>query len=536
MLEPDPDRRATMAEIQQSSFFRGISREQLDMEEDADDGKPTGKRRLSHFFNEDLLKDDSKANSALSSDLVNAPVERIDHERHTVVVKGVELPTVDWFGAKYPGRRSTTSTAHKGKGKGRKSLRKQLDAELLSSPSLSSSASTTSSTTMAAPGLNLTLSQALMRKMDDDESGCPSTPQGPGSGVSESPGPSTDKVLMPVVEELPEEQEHEHEHADGQEEEERSGPRPLNAFDLINMVSGQSMNNMLLFNKGVQSQGQPSFTQFTSRLPTDVLMKRIDYVLLSIPRIRYRICLRKCQVSLVWTSPKNHRIGAHIEVYNLTNALHMVQCKRMHGSILAHHELYKRLRDDIKANERDVPIETVRARLAEWESDYPIFAEAYQQRSRNDKPAPTEVSVPTDAAVAEAAAEIHSAAPPSACPVPIGSLRAGLNTMRSLTARKPAPPPSTTSSSDDDTDNESDTSSVASPATVGNRRMDAPDVTAAMRSLRVADDTALPTGGIQAPELSRTRSNSTQPRIEGNCNGMGSSSNTLHAQVGPIIP
>lgn len=30
----------------------------------------------------------------------------------------------------------------------------------------------------------------------------------------------------------------------------RTGPRSLNAFDLINMVSGQSMNNMLLYNKG----------------------------------------------------------------------------------------------------------------------------------------------------------------------------------------------------------------------------------------------------------------------------------------------
>ncbi len=157
--------------------------------------------------------------------------------------------------------------------------------------------------------------------------------------------------------------------ADGADEN-RTGPRSLNAFDLINMVSGQSMNNMLLFNKSTAASAPPSFTQFTSREPTADLMMRLDFCLLETANIRYRICYRRCQVTLVWTSAKNHKIGAHIDVFHLTPELHMVQCKRVHGSILAHHEFYKLLRDTVKASESSTTVEALRARLQEWDADH----------------------------------------------------------------------------------------------------------------------------------------------------------------------
>jgi len=112
-------------------------------------------------------------------------------------------------------------------------------------------------------------------------------------------------------------------------------------------------------------------------------MMRLDYLLLDTPRLRYRVCYRKCQVTLIWTSNKNHKVGAHIEVYHLTPELHMIQCKRVHGSILAHHELYKKLRDEFKHSAATMPIAEVRERLQEWDREHPAAFAAMMRHSQD---------------------------------------------------------------------------------------------------------------------------------------------------------
>ena len=156
-------------------------------------------------------------------------------------------------------------------------------------------------------------------------------------------------------------------------------PKQLNAFDLINMVSGQSVNNMLLFNaesndttssnsnnkpntakddpdaalksqlKQTQtSHQQQSFTQFTSKCPTALLIRRLDYVLLHIPNVKYRINYRKCHINAVWTNSNQHQVHEFIEIYSLNADLHMVRCQRMAGSGIAHGEFYRIFKENVK--------------------------------------------------------------------------------------------------------------------------------------------------------------------------------------------
>uniref|UniRef100_A0A0A9YNP7 non-specific serine/threonine protein kinase n=1 Tax=Lygus hesperus TaxID=30085 RepID=A0A0A9YNP7_LYGHE len=145
-------------------------------------------------------------------------------------------------------------------------------------------------------------------------------------------------------------------------------PKQLNAFDLINIISGQSMNNMIMFNKNTTTTN--TFTQFILRLSIDDLMLIIDCVLLETPSLQYRICYRTCCILFIWCNQKNHHITGKIEVFALISQLHMVQCKRIEGSILVFHEFYKKFRDSVKSIESTKSFDYVRDRLREWQSEH----------------------------------------------------------------------------------------------------------------------------------------------------------------------
>lgn len=147
--------------------------------------------------------------------------------------------------------------------------------------------------------------------------------------------------------------------------------KQLNAFDLINIISGQSMNNMIMFNKNnTPTPTTTTFTQFISRVSINNLIPIIDCVLLETPSLQYRICYRTCCILFIWCNQKNHNITGKIEVFTLVSQLHMVQCKRIEGSILVFHEFYKRFRDNVKLLETNESIEIVKDKLNEWQSEH----------------------------------------------------------------------------------------------------------------------------------------------------------------------
>lgn len=328
MLEPDPTRRATMQEIQESAFFLGKTLEEVD------DPLSSRARLLSTFFNWD--QDNLTAAAAAAE--AKAAASSVGKQR---------------FLSKWKGQRHVVSPSSALTGHGHIQNRRKSLASMANVPiSASGAISPASTCSLSSSGSTDPILSNKTPKKGTEETSLTNITTESGSN-------------FPTTAERAE------------REEERFGPKALNAFDLINMVSGQSMNNMLMFNKGMAA---PSFTQFTSRLRTEDSMAIIDYVLLETPSLRYRICYRKCNVSLIWTNQKNHRIGANIELFRLTPELHMVQCKRVDGSILAFHEFYKRFREDVKALEAagSSAITRVCEKLAEWQSEHDLLESTSQ--------------------------------------------------------------------------------------------------------------------------------------------------------------
>jgi len=306
MLEPDADRRATIADIKNSAFYRGVKLEETE-----------SMHRKNSTYYDYIATAELEAAAALAQARLDSTADQAASNlnkkwkgHRTIAIEEVVVTSKFSSNSEPVDERSTSAA--------------QGDSALSGAAGKASGGSTPESTT--------------------------------GTGLS-SPE-STD------ISEI--------QHA----------PRPLNAFDLINMVSGQSMNNMLLFNKTstessdgsggpvINVREPPTFTQFTSRKPIKELMQRLDYVLLETPRLKYKIFHRRCQVNLVWISAKNHIVGCHIEVFSLTPDLHMIQCKRVSGPILAHHEFFKKLRDDMKTCEDTIPLEEVKKKLQEWHVEH----------------------------------------------------------------------------------------------------------------------------------------------------------------------
>ncbi len=344
LLEPDPERRATIAEIRASAFFTGKK-----IEDDEDTTNNRSNLTNLHFFSWD-------------NENLSAVVAAAEAKAATFAV-GKQKFLSKWKGQRHVVTPSST-------------LSEYLHSNALLNQTRPHGSSI-SATPTHNPAAMITTTVNTQSVTIEGQGASPNTFASATTTHNGIISPTSSMVSTCATSTystaLVEKTRHE-------KEEERFGPKNLNAFDLINMVSGQSMNNMLMFNKDITA---PSFTQFTSRLRTEDSMAIIDYVLLETPNLRYRICYRKCNVSLIWTNSKNHRIGANIELFKLTPTLHMVQCKRVDGSILAFHEFYKRFKDDVNRYETSGAISKIYEKLAEWQTEHDLLVNHVTQPNAN---------------------------------------------------------------------------------------------------------------------------------------------------------
>lgn len=104
------------------------------------------------------------------------------------------------------------------------------------------------------------------------------------------------------------------------------GPIPLNAFDLINMVGGAAMGRM--FQRGSDKKVR-TFTQFTSSLPLDSILSKLEDLLRSIPEeTQFRVYRKQCLIKASRSTARG-KVYAISQVYMMTPKLFMVEWRKM---------------------------------------------------------------------------------------------------------------------------------------------------------------------------------------------------------------
>ena len=128
------------------------------------------------------------------------------------------------------------------------------------------------------------------------------------------------------------------------------GPRHMNAFDLINMVGGQAMNRM--FVRGLHGLSrQVKTTQFTSSAPCDVLLERLETVLSSMEGVAWEVVRKYAQVRAVKEGDRG-QVALCAQVYEMTPALHMVECRKLKGDMFFYYDLFTAVKRQMEAFDR----------------------------------------------------------------------------------------------------------------------------------------------------------------------------------------
>lgn len=125
-----------------------------------------------------------------------------------------------------------------------------------------------------------------------------------------------------------------------EEESEIRGPIPLNAFDLINMVGGAAMGRM--FQRG-DDKKLHHFTQFTTNLPLDAILSQLDAVLTAIGDTRHRLYARQCVVKAARTTPRGKVFGA-CQIYQMTPRLFMLEWRKIKGDAFLFRDFFREIK------------------------------------------------------------------------------------------------------------------------------------------------------------------------------------------------
>jgi serine/threonine protein kinase len=117
-----------------------------------------------------------------------------------------------------------------------------------------------------------------------------------------------------------------------EEEVEIKGPIPLNAFDLINMVGGAAMGRM--FQRGSEKKVR-TFTQFTTTLPLDQILAKLEDVLRIISETRHKLYPKQCIIKASRSTTRGKILGA-CQIYQMTPKLFMVEWRKMKVNTATH--------------------------------------------------------------------------------------------------------------------------------------------------------------------------------------------------------
>jgi hypothetical protein len=125
-----------------------------------------------------------------------------------------------------------------------------------------------------------------------------------------------------------------------EEEAEIRGPIPLNAFDLINMVGGAAMGRM--FQRG-DDKKLHHFTQFTTNLPLESILAQLDLVLTAIGDTRHRLYARQCVVKAARSTARGKVFGA-CQIYQMTPRLFMLEWRKIKGDAFLFRDFFREIK------------------------------------------------------------------------------------------------------------------------------------------------------------------------------------------------
>jgi len=121
------------------------------------------------------------------------------------------------------------------------------------------------------------------------------------------------------------------------EEADIRGPVALNAFDLINMVGGAAMGRM--FQRAAEKK-QRTFTQFTASMPMDQILKKLEEVLSSINECAFRIYPKSCIIKASCSMARGKVLGA-CQIYQMTPNLFMIEWRKLRGDVFLFHDFFR---------------------------------------------------------------------------------------------------------------------------------------------------------------------------------------------------
>lgn len=120
------------------------------------------------------------------------------------------------------------------------------------------------------------------------------------------------------------------------------GPKTMNAFELINMCGGTTLNRIL---KTTEENKVKKQTHFVSPFPAAQIMDRIE-TLLGDKGCEINSSREQNKIKAITMTPKG-AVGIIIQVYVMADALHFVEMRRGKGDILEYQKFFSELVQNI---------------------------------------------------------------------------------------------------------------------------------------------------------------------------------------------
>ena len=284
ILNPDPDKRATIEQIKSSAWYRGMTMEELAREEEA---KLQLERERELAIAAHGRQPSAELNGSTSPDDARPSLHR--------------MPSADTSQA------ITWVDQHLGSSSVSPLLRTHSLG--ISGPSNGSSGTTPTNPSLLTPNPSMSYSPSSSPAVTSTHP----SPLG-GSLQSRRQGLAHENENDPL----------------GLDEDEADikGPIPLNAFDLINMVGGAAMGRM--FQRGNEKKIR-AFTQFTTQLPLDEIITNLDLSLSNMSDTQHRIYPKQCIIKASRNTARGKIVGS-CQIYQMTPKLFMIEWTKLRVS------------------------------------------------------------------------------------------------------------------------------------------------------------------------------------------------------------
>ncbi|ETV80961.1 CAMK/CAMKL/AMPK protein kinase [Aphanomyces astaci] len=122
-----------------------------------------------------------------------------------------------------------------------------------------------------------------------------------------------------------------------------TGPKVMNAFDLINMCGGMALNRMF---QSVDDKRVKRSSQFTSSLSASTILSAISDHLQAFPGCEVVADSSNFKLKATLPTPKG-AVGCTVHMYVLAESLHLVEIRRGKGDIFEYHKFHTALTEQM---------------------------------------------------------------------------------------------------------------------------------------------------------------------------------------------